>query len=70
MSRTRSAPARACAKASVETIVEKARGGSRTDRLGTRFTRDETGGSDDSELEYDLGQEGGHASAASCTPRT
>jgi len=56
-----------CDSAAVETIVrEGPESGARTIRLGTRFTRVE-GNDIDSELEYDLGQEGGHSIAACFT---
>ncbi len=51
-----------CDRAAVETIVREGPEAVRElIRLGTRFTRVETGGPDDSELEYDLGREGGHS---------
>src|SRR5215469_16136460 len=51
-----------CDRAAVETIVREGPEAVRElIRLGTRFTRVETGGADDNELEYDLGQEGGHS---------
>src|ERR1700723_3667189 len=51
-----------CDRAAVETIVREGPEAVRElIRLGTRFTRVEAGGPDDNELEYDLGQEGGHS---------
>src|SRR5271155_3900066 len=51
-----------CDRAAVETIVREGPEAVRElIRLGTRFTKVETGGTDDTELEYDLGQEGGHS---------
>src|SRR5229473_3859312 len=52
-----------CDRAAVETIVREGPEAVRElIRLGTRFSRVETDGNDiDSELEYDLGQEGGHS---------
>jgi L-aspartate oxidase len=51
-----------CDRDAVETIVREGPAAVRElIRLGTRFTRVEAGGIDDSELEYDLGQEGGHS---------
>ena len=52
-----------CDRAAVETIVREGPEAVRElIRLGTRFTRVETEGNEiDSELEYDLGQEGGHS---------
>src|SRR5580693_1219080 len=51
-----------CDRAAVETIVREGPEAVRElIRLGTRFTRVEAGGTDDNELEYDLGQEGGHS---------
>src|ERR1700678_490860 len=51
-----------CERAAVETIVREGPAAVRElIRLGTRFTRVEAGGPDDNELEYDLGQEGGHS---------
>src|SRR5271157_3264754 len=51
-----------CDRAAVETIVREGPEAVRElIRLGTRFTRVEAGGPDESGLEYDLGQEGGHS---------
>src|SRR5271155_5289865 len=51
-----------CDRAAVETIIREGPEAVRElIRLGTRFTKVETGGTDDTELEYDLGQEGGHS---------
>src|SRR5579862_2866968 len=52
-----------CNRAAVEAIVRDGPEAVRElIRLGTRFTRVETEGNEiDSELEYDLGQEGGHS---------
>src|SRR5277367_3772051 len=51
-----------CDRAAVETIVREGPEAVRElIRLGTRFTKVEAGGTDDTELEYDLGQEGGHS---------
>jgi L-aspartate oxidase len=51
-----------CDRAAVETIVREGPEAVRElIRLGTRFTRVEADGPDDNELEYDLGQEGGHS---------
>src|SRR5271170_4440322 len=51
-----------CNRAAVETIVRDGPEAVRElIRLGTRFSRVEAGGPDDNEIEYDLGQEGGHS---------
>jgi L-aspartate oxidase len=51
-----------CDRNAVETIVRQGPDAIRElIRLGTRFTRVETAGIDDTEIEYDLGQEGGHS---------
>src|SRR5271167_446550 len=51
-----------CDRAAVETIIREGPEAVRElIRLGTRFTKVETGGTDDTELEYDLGKEGGHS---------
>ena len=56
------AGAETCDRAAVETIVREGPEAVRElIRLGTRFTRVENTGTDDNELEYDLGQEGGHS---------
>jgi L-aspartate oxidase len=51
-----------CDRAAVETIVRAGPDAVRElIRFGTRFTRVEANGTDDHEVEYDLGREGGHS---------